>query len=210
MAAMEKTKYLTLARRAREEGNAEDAKRFYDLVRTEDPENVEARFFYAYYCLWSGTKGSAYDDFMKFCNSTRSLVDALAGSDLEEDEKLKMLDDMYASFNGLGASMRKIQLDLWKSAPDSQKAKYNDQKKKCEMMGIAILYNFGDAVEELFADNAKAQQVAVNAWKSGVALQQQYPYCGIEKTLPEKYFPKIQKAEPDYKLPKKAGCISFG
>ena len=43
------SKYLKLARTAREEDNSEDAKRYYDMVRTEDPENGEAKFFYAYY-----------------------------------------------------------------------------------------------------------------------------------------------------------------
>ena len=49
-------KYLVLARRAREEGNAEDARRYYDILRTEDPDNAEAKFFYSYYrgCCHSG------------------------------------------------------------------------------------------------------------------------------------------------------------
>lgn len=202
-------KNLTLARRAREEGNAEDARRFYDMVRTDDPENVEARFFYAYYRLWDGTKGEAYNDFIKFCNSTKSIVEAVAASDAEAEDKVKMLTDMQECIKGLPAAMSGIQVELWKVAPESEKTKYNRQKKDCENMGIQCIYHLGDAIEACFADNIEAQAVAVAAWKSGVAVQQRYPYCGIDKSLPEKYLPKIKKADPSYTLPKKAGCISF-
>ncbi len=47
-------KNLKLARTARAENNSDDAKRFYDLVRIEEPDNCEAKFFYAYYNLMSG------------------------------------------------------------------------------------------------------------------------------------------------------------
>ena len=208
---MENTnKYLTLARRAREEDNAEDARKYYDMVRTEDPDNVEARFFYAYYRLWDGTKGSSYTDFITFCKSTRSIVEAIANSDYSESDKERMLADMCASIKGLPAAMSGIQIDLWKVAPDSEKQKYNAQKKNCEKMGCELLYNFGDAIEVCFADKSNAYPIAVDAWKMAVAVQQQYPYCGIDKSLPEKYLPKIKKIDPDYTLPKKAGCISFG
>lgn len=203
-------KYLALARRAKEEGNAEDARKFYDMVRTEDPDNVEARFFYAYYRLWDGTKGEAYNDFIRFCNSTQSIVEAVAESDMGRDEKVTMLSDMHECIKGLPVSMSGIQTELWKVAPDSEKSKYNQQIKNCQKMGIENLYHLGDAIEKLFADNDEVRDIAVSAWKSGVAVQQRYPYCGVDKSLPEKYLPKIQKADPNYTLPKKAGCISFG
>ena len=203
------SKYLTLARRAREEDNVEDARKFYDLVRTDDPDNVEARFFYAYYRLWDGTKGSAYSDFVTFCNSTMSIVEAVAKSDLSSDAKVSMLADMYGSIKGLPSSMSAIQKELWESASESEKPTYNKQMKLCQKYGIENLYHFGDAVQKYFSGDQAAQKVAVDAWKSAIANQQKYPYCGAEKTLPEKYLPLIQKVDPSYVLPKKAGCISF-
>ena len=45
---MENNKYLILARQARAEGNSEDAKTYYNKVREENPEDGEAKFFYAF------------------------------------------------------------------------------------------------------------------------------------------------------------------
>ena len=160
--------------------------------------------------MWDGKKGTAYQDFITFCNSTKNIVKALSASAAPNAEKIALLSDIYESIKNLSASMGAVQMELWKVAPDSEKAKYNTQKKNCERIGIENLYHFADAVEEYFAGDEEAQQIAVNGWKCAVATQQKYPYCGVDKTLPEKYLPKIQKKDPAYVLPKKAGCISFG
>ena len=39
----------------------EEYKKYYDMVRTEDPDNVEAKFFYSYYRMFSDTQGHAYN-----------------------------------------------------------------------------------------------------------------------------------------------------
>ncbi len=48
---MEEYKYLKLARQARRENNAEDAKRFYDIIRVENPDDGEAKYFYTFIIL---------------------------------------------------------------------------------------------------------------------------------------------------------------
>ena len=45
----EAKKALVLARRARENDNAENAQKFYGIVMQEAPDNWEASFFYSYY-----------------------------------------------------------------------------------------------------------------------------------------------------------------
>lgn len=203
-------KYLTLARRAREEDNTEDAKRYYDMVRTEDPDNTEGRFFYAYYRLWDGKKGEAYDKYVDFCKVVVPVVNTTAESDAPYDEKKAFLLDVLSSIRGLPASINGVLKDLWQVASDSGKSEYNSKMKSCQKIGIEMLYGYGDAIEKHFSDQAAIMAIAADAWKKGVELNQQYPYCGIDKTLSEKYAAKIQKIDPTYTPPKKAGCISFG
>lgn len=82
-------KYLTLARRAREDKNTEDAKKYYDMVRSEDPENVEAKFYYSYYKLLGCTNGQAAGEFVTFCNGLSSTISMIIDSDMEIREKDK-------------------------------------------------------------------------------------------------------------------------
>ena len=87
-------KYLLLARRAREDKNTEDAKKYYDMVRTEDPENVEAKFYYSYYKLLDSTNGQAAGNFVTFCNGMNSTMSMLIDSDMTVSEKNKFFVDI--------------------------------------------------------------------------------------------------------------------
>ena len=42
---------LVLAKRAKKEGNTEEAKKYYNMVLMEDPDNWEASFYSSYYNL---------------------------------------------------------------------------------------------------------------------------------------------------------------
>ncbi len=50
-------KNLTLARQAKQTKDTESAKKYYELVREEDPSNGEANFFYLYYAIYEGKNG---------------------------------------------------------------------------------------------------------------------------------------------------------
>ena len=60
----ETEKLLVLARRARKDGNSENAEKYYGLVLQEDPNNWEAAFFQVYYqamqCKLMNLSNAAY------------------------------------------------------------------------------------------------------------------------------------------------------
>lgn len=89
-------KYLLLARRAREDNNTEDAKKYYDMVRTEDPDNIEAKFYYSYYRMMDCKQGQAAGEFITFCNSINSTVSMLIASDYTKDEKIAFFSSIYS------------------------------------------------------------------------------------------------------------------
>ena len=71
---MDLEKYLKLARQAKNEKNTEDAKNYYNKVREEDPENGEAKFFYAYFAIYEGTNKELYSRFTNFCKVMPSSI----------------------------------------------------------------------------------------------------------------------------------------
>jgi len=195
-------KYLKLARRAREEGNSEDAKKYYDMLRTEDPENTEARCFFPVYRLWDGKKGEWYHNFLDLCNGVSSAIRAIAESDATAEEKAALLGDYFGAIKDLPQTCNKILNEL------NHEGSHVTQIKESGRRGMQMLYGFGDAVEKNFSDS-EAMKWAVEAWKAGVYRQQQWWGMGLDKTLPESYAAKIKKFDPSYEMPKKAGCISF-
>lgn len=200
------SKNLVLARTARDEGNSEQAEKYYTLVLEENVDNPEAKFFAAYYAYLQCDKPSSANKFKVFCNVAPKVVALLPN----DDDGVSFLITMYETIKDLPLTAHNVYTQLWQTAGDAKKQEYNEIKKLVGYMGTHLLYDFGDAIEVAFGTNADAMKVAEVAWMKGVAYQQKWPYYKIEKELVAKYTAKIQKLDNSYVAPKKAGCISFG
>ncbi|MFA5449084.1 MAG: hypothetical protein WC292_01400 [Clostridia bacterium] len=188
-------KTLLLARAARSEKNAEDTKHFYDLIRMEDPNNAEAKFFHAYYRLLDGTKGGIEIAYKDFCNAMTPIIGLIAKSSDTLTEKAELLAIIFDKIKGLPSFVNRIQNDIKASAIYT-----------CRL-SITTLYAFGDEIEKFFSSHTSIMDTAVKAWKDGVYWQQQWYGVGVDKSFLQKYVAKIRKIDPSFTLPKKGGCI---
>lgn len=205
MANEQLNKYLTLARRAREEDNTEDAKKFYDMVRIEDPENIEARFFYAYYKMWEGKKIEVYSNYLDLISTIKSVLKAIATAEISVKEKEDLLKTILNEYKDLPLTINRTLNELARTFPDSG---YGTKIRQSGRESILLFYHIGDYIEKEFI-GSNFKSIAVEAWKLGVARQQIWYGVGVDKSLPETYTAKIQKIDASYVMPKKAGCISF-
>ena len=234
-------KYLLLARRAREENNAEDARKYYDIVRTEDPENAEAKFFYSYYRMMDGTKGEAYNNFISFCNGMGSTTSMIMGSDYSAEEKraffLSMANCLTNAYeialsansaiggrNGMQivdayrATMNKLLSTIMVQYQDDEEmliTQYEFKKYEAERGGhyLKLKYELGDEIMSKYASMPGLVKFTLKMWKKCIETQQREYGTSAAKEcagFPAKYAEKIKKYEPNYVIPKKAGCISFG
>lgn len=205
-------KYLKLARTAREEGNTEDAKKYYDMVRTDEPENGEARFFYAFYALYDGKNGEIPKRFSNLCATLKNAVKMVKESSCSDGEKFGILNAIFDSFVPTAWSLNRYMNDKnreTKVGDSYVKVFEQSQISSVCKEGLASLKDIGDYTASLFASSPEGMNLAVKAWKEYVALAQKW-YAYAPKGDAEAYAAKIQKIDPSYELPKKAGCISFG
>lgn len=205
------SKYLKLARTAREEENAEDAKKYYDMVRTDEPENGEAKFFYAYYSLYEGKNGEIPKRFSNLCGGLQSSIKMVQESNYGDEEKMAVLNAIFDSFIPTAWSMNRYmnQKNHETKVGDSYvKVFANSQITSVSKEGMQALKELGDYAESLFNASPEGMALAVKAWKEYVVLAQKW-YAWAPKGDAEAYAAKIQKIEPSYEPPKKAGCISF-
>lgn len=205
------SKYLKLARTAREEGNTEDAKKYYDMVRTDDPENGEAKFFYAFYALYEGKNGEIPKRFSNLCGALKSSIKMVKESNGSDAEKINDCNAIIDAFIPVSWS-----LNRYMNNKNHEKKVGDSYIKVFEMSqissvckeGMATLKDVGDLVATLFGPSPEGMNMAVKLWKEYVTLAQKW-YSYAPKGDAEAYAAKIQKVEPSYELPKKAGCISF-
>ena len=207
---MKDNKYLKLARAARDENNSEDAKKFYDMVRVEDPANGEAKFFYQYYSLYEGKNGELANRFINLANVLSSSVKMVAQSEDSCEDQIATIKAIVEAYTPMTWALNRYMNKLTVGTGQNKQRvlSYADIKSACTT-GVVGLYDLGDAIAQYFANQPEAMPHAVTAWKEGISLQQKwyaYKYGGKQV---EDYAAKIQKVDPTYVIPKKAGCITL-
>ena len=208
---MEDNKYLTLARQARADGNSEDAKTYYNKVREDDPENGEAKFFYAYFALYEGKNGEIPQRFGNVCQAVFSAVKMVKSSTAPVAEQYATISEIVNAFLPLTWTLNKYMNNKNRETKvgDSY-VKVFDQSSiisSCKK-GMFAIRDLGNELESIYGGDADAMAIAVLAWKEYVSLAQKW-YAYPPKGEAEIYAEKIKKIEPSYEMPKKAGCISF-
>lgn len=202
-------KYLKLAREARKEGNSEDAKKYYEMVKIDDPDNGEAKFFYAYYALYEGKNMEIASRFVNLCKVLESSVSKVVSSSESSEEKYNIISDIVDSFVpetwNLNRYMNKLTVG---SGSDQERVLSNSDIVTVSRSGMDACFQLGDIIEKYFSGDNKMMALSCKAWKEGIALQQKWYAYGV-KGRPEQYAAKIVKYDPSYVMPKKAGCISF-
>lgn len=205
-------KYLRLARTARAESNTEDAKRYYDMVRTDDPENGEAKFFFAFYALYEGKNGEIPKRFSNLCAGLKSSIKLVKDSDMDESEKISTIGEILDAFIPEAWSLNRYMNNKnreTKVGDSYVKVFEASQISSVSKEGLATLKDIGDFIASIYSTSPEGMNLAVKAWKEYVSLAQKW-YAYAPKGDAEIYAAKIQKVDPSYEMPKKAGCISFG
>ena len=208
---MEDNKYLRLARQARTENNSEDAKMYYGKVREEDPENAEAKFFYAYYAMYEGKNGEIPSRFSNICTVLFSSLKMIAQAPVSVEEQLSIILQITTTFVpetwSLNRYMNKKNRET--KVGDSYVTVFKPTDiSSCSKNGMITIRNLGDEIVKMYPNNHQAGVIASYAWKEYVSLAQKW-YAWAPKGEAEVYAEKIKQFVPEYEMPKKAGCISL-
>lgn len=208
---MSENKFLTLARTAREEGNSEDAKIYYNKVREENPESGEAKYFYAFYALHEGTNGELGRRFSNLCVVVNSAIKLVKDSSDSIEDQLAAVKEIVESFVPETWSENRYMNHKNHETKVGDKYvtvfEYN-VITGCGKEGMKTLKALGDLVDSLYGEYEEGKKIAAIAWQEYVLLSQKW-YAWAVKGDAELYAEKIKKVIPSYEMPKKAGCISL-
>ena len=160
----EETKYLKLARSAREEDNTEDAKKYYEMAYTDMPDNPEAKWYYAYYSLMDCVNKEIADRYSKLCNSlipTLKLVKEIT----DEQEKADLANTIVDSWLPLKDAMVRAIMNV--KVDGKMVLPYSDVEQ-VERDGVKILKTLGDDILLIFGDEKPYTDIAVKVWKERI------------------------------------------
>ena len=80
---------LLLAKRARDEKNADEAKRYYEMALIEDPTNWESAFYSQYYSLKGSTIGDLQKNLGRFYQRSMTTLDMIVKDEATANEKIQ-------------------------------------------------------------------------------------------------------------------------
>jgi uncharacterized Zn finger protein (UPF0148 family) len=195
-------KSLLNARRAKNDDNAELARKFYEEVMTEDPSNWEAIFYTTYYKAMQCTIGeiSASADSVTRClssvvSSIKNDSERASGSTAmnEISEKLIALSSMF--YNSSNEQYKKMPFSL------------ADMHTNNALNSAYMLLSFGDELIEQIGENDHTIPVILSSFDYGVNMIRNDSLASIhynEFTL--LYIEHIKRLNPSYTAPAKSGC----
>ena len=198
------SKYLQAARQALQEKNYEDAKKYYEMVKLEDPTNAEAKIQYQYAKFEDCTNGQAYDCYTDYMNLVKYAVNNISASDMTVEEQIAFLSELIdTNVNALNSCCRAM--NYIKTENDGTSATINRLKRE----SILFARDFGDAIEQKYKDSTEGMQAACKAWKSFVNRANGNAWVPKpDAEMIPTYVEKIQKIDPSFNfVAKKRGCF---
>jgi len=178
-------------------GNDAEAVGCYAVVAAENPENPEAKFFTCYLDYLDSKEDASKRKMamIKLINSLEDAVKCVAEADCTREEKLAVIKTIAELYTPVPGYMITVQL-----APIAETIED----------GVLSLYWLGSYIKNDFNEDPEAMKLAIIPWQEGVKLQQKFYAYKYEGNKAEDYAAQIQKVDPAYTMPKKAGCVSLG
>lgn len=217
---MEESKYLKLARQAREDNNTEDAKKFYDMARVEDPENIEAKFFYAYYNLNDAINRDVPNKFVDYTKAAVSSVKLLITSTLADKQKKELLKEIVAIHERETVSIPNYvltKIERTDSNGISNGGIYSySEYSMVENASMKSLEEMGNTIANAFGDDETCMSYAVALWKQIFNHHSQAFFTKSAGTADEsakkwhELVEKIQKVDPSFPTPKEPFVLKCG
>ena len=199
---MEQNKYLLLARKAREEDNTEDAKKFYDMVRIDDPLNVEAKYYFAKYNVEDAINREVPNKFSDYLKHAVSCIGLLKEGTLTEEEQKALLLEIGPDFLETTQSLTNYIAN--KSFGDS--AIYDsDDRQYAQRSGRDALVDFGKKIMAQYPDDENIKKVAVDLFKRAINYPFEYLNTLKDENEKNEFISKIKEVDPNYEPPKAAG-----
>ncbi len=169
-----------LARRAKEENNAENAVKYYEMILPDDPLNWEPAFYSAYFKAYDTTIKDIGSSAYTMSKSLDSVMMIISTDDMPDAEKEAIITEIAEKTMTLGDMMFDGQMNFYRKLDIYSKSNSRDDHIE-RLSGVkTMLYQLGDSIEEWFGDNEVLMELARSAWKQGVTVHKKYAFMTLD------------------------------
>lgn len=176
-----------IARRAKNDNNAENAAKYYDMILVKDPTSWEAAFYMVYFQAASCTIDQIHNAAISVSNCESSVL-SLIKKTVQPDQQIAAVTEIIERSCTIASILNMKAIDL------------ADLRATTD-----ILYTCGSMIESIFENDSQMGKLAAQAFKKGVEIHEHslklnyYYYLDQEKTDKAKIEAIVAKYFPDYK-----------
>lgn len=149
-------KLYTLARRAKESDNTENAVRYYTQIELQDPDSWEAYFYLIYFKARVSKIGEIHKDCKNLSNCFSNTFDLLASSTHDDEEKIAALRMIITDIKLIGDIMG-----------SSAKEISGLESLDYEASVLSMIECLGDSILKAFPE---LPEIAAEAWKTEIDI----------------------------------------
>ena len=197
----------TIARRAKEENNRENAEKYYDMILQEDPESWEASFYQVYFKAMSAQPVEIAYAANSINNSMKNVLNLILQKCDGPAQRKAALSEVTNRTTGIAlmfVDMAFAYHNMLKSqASDKNKDFFGNLKdpyfRSNILSSAQLCYSLGDLLVPL-----KEMELSCFLWKTGINIHVKLG-MSAKKALLKHYVENIKIFEPDYKCPTR-GC----
>ena len=195
----------TLARRAKENDNTEDALKYYEKILVEDPNNWEPTFYSVYYRALNCKVGEIPTVLSNINNCLETIFDLIKET-CEKKEISAAVDEVTTHTILICSALYESAVKQLSSLSLGVSVMLIDTQKRSVVECINTLYHLGDLLEANF--EKKCAENSILPWVLAINLSRKSNHLllmdkkkeEIEKTIQE-YGTKIKKYKPEYEVP---------
>ena len=203
------TKLYQIARRARDDNNAENAAKYYDLILQEDPMSWEASFYTVYFQAMQ-TKIGAIESAANRVHNCLGSVLGLIVEHVPAGEQAKAVGEVAVKVGNISTMLANAARNHYDGIDASIKNKYTQEYIDQVCAARDTLYDLGDMIEKTFEDE-DIRNLAAALWQMGIALHKTIlprlaDQVGNNRTI-DRYAAKVGKYDASYATGRKAETI---
>lgn len=202
--------YHTLANRARENKDYEQAEKYFDLILQQAPDDWEATF-YATYCNVAQTNiknisNAAY----KLSNCLSSVFNLINKSKESIDIKLnyivKVVFGETYNFSLMLYSNALSHFNEFRNSETLRDSAYDEYFDRCNAI-YKLLLELGNQLEKHYGNHSEVHEMCATAWKRAIEVRCNYRANDEVQQQLLHYSDKVKKYDPSYQgVQFKKGC----
>lgn len=194
-----------IARRAKDDNNAENAAKYYDMILIKDPTSWEAYFYVVYFKAMECKIAQIQSAAISISNCIDTVLKLIKDNVQGKDEQIKAYTEVASRVMNICSMLFNAAKNHYDGIDYQIRGRYTQEFLNNAFASFRGLYCLGDNLDLLFKEDDHAQKLSVSAWKQGIDFHRtvisKLADKESNKNEIDSYAEKIKKYDSTYLAP---------